>query len=279
VTQVEACMTPELTEREFQAFRRLIHERSGIHLSDNKLALVRARLAKRLRALGVTSFGEYYEIVTARGPAAAESMQMIDAISTNLTKFFREPEHFDYLGRHVFNRFESAGVIRILCAGCSTGEEPYTIAMTALEHLGSAAQSRVRITALDISTAVLARAAEGIYTTERLEALPADVIQKYFVRGLAGNAGLYRVKNTLKAMIEFSRANLTEPLKLRHSFHVIFCRNVAIYFDRATQRKLAEQFRALLVPGGTLFVGHSESLLSAGRQFKYVQPAVYERGD
>lgn len=272
-----SCFTPELTDREFELLRQFIHSRSGISLNEHKRALVRARLGKRLRVLNLRNFSEYYTYLRNEDHDGSECIHMVDAISTNLTRFFRESEHFDYLRAVVFPRFQRLSQIRILSAGCSTGEEPYTIAIAALEHFGPAAGAKVEITAVDISSQVVAQACEGIYTAERVRLLPPGMIDKYFVRGVGVNRGFFRVKGSVQALVRFGRVNLMDDFRFESNFHAIFCRNVAIYFNRETQRALAARFHRALVPGGTLFVGHSESLLSSGRQFRYVQPAVYER--
>ena len=267
---------PELTAGEYDAFCALIHARSGIHLGTQKNTLLRSRLSKRLRALGLNSFGEYYDYLRRKDPMGSELKRMLDAISTNLTEFFREDAHFEQLKQHFFERWKDAPEIRILSAGCSSGEEPYSIAMCAREALGTNA-SRIKIEAGDLSTQALAQAQSGVYTLEKVKNISAERLRAFFLRGTGPNMGLVSVGKELRGMVRFQRVNLMEPLPYTAPFHAIFCRNVAIYFDRPTQQDLMEKLQTQLVPGGTLYLGHSESLLHSPSTLTYVQPSVYEK--
>ena len=268
---------PELSDREFTLLSRLIYECSGINLGEQKQPLLRARLIKRLRALGLKTFKQYYVHVTERDSDGIELAHMLDSISTNLTEFFREPAHFDYLRNVFFPRWKEQPVIRILSAGCSTGEEPYSIAICAHEFFGAEAVRKVRVVAGDISTRVLARAKTGIYAFDKLRSISTARLKSSFLRGVGKKDGMVAVAPEIRASVEFVPLNLTESLEVAGPFHGIFCRNVAIYFDKTTQTSVFERLGQLLVPDGNLFVGHAESLISANREYKYIQPAVYKR--
>jgi chemotaxis protein methyltransferase CheR len=267
---------PDLTETEFRLLSRLIYQQSGINLGDQKQPLMRARLAKRLRVLGLPTFRKYYDYVTRHDEGGKEMIQMLDAISTNLTEFFREPHHFTYLKNVLFPRLRREPSVRILCAGCSTGEEPYSVAIVARESFSDAAQIKVRITAGDISTRALARAEAGLYAIDRLRGIPMERLCSSFLRGTGSSEGLAAVAPEVKALIEFQHFNLMEPLPYESHFDAVFCRNVAIYFDKKTQLEVFGRLARCLKPGGTLFLGHSESMASSNMGFRYVQPAVYE---
>lgn len=267
---------PDLSDREFNLLSRLIYECSGINLGQQKHSLLRARLSKRLRVLGLQSFKQYYFFITQCDPDGRELTHMLDAISTNLTEFFREPAHFDYLKHTLFPRLKDQPAIRILSAGCSTGEEPYSISICAEEYFGAAA-NKVQIIAGDVCTRVLAKAQAGIYNASRISALSRERVRGCFLRGVGSNQGLVAVTPEIRDRVSFMHLNLAEPLDVSGPFHAIFCRNVAIYFDRPTQMRVFEGLGRALVPGGILFVGHAESLISAAHEFSYVQPAVYQR--
>jgi chemotaxis protein methyltransferase CheR len=270
-------LTPELSPSEFERLSRLIYDRSGIHLNEHKHALVRARLGKRLRALKLPSFKAYLQLLSESGSEGVETIHLLDAISTNLTEFFREPRHFEYLAQTFFPRWKDEPVLRILSAGCSTGEEPYTIALCAREFFGLGAAKRVRILAGDLSTRVLAIARKGVYSAARLRHLPAARVKLGFLKGTGSSDGLYAVAPELRELVSFRRLNLLQLPELGTHFHAIFCRNVTIYFDRPTQQGVFRSCRDRLLPGGTFFLGHSESMLSQHDGFRYVQPTVYER--
>lgn len=267
----------DMSQREFKLLSQLIYDWTGINLSDYKQPLLRSRLGKRMRALGLKTFSEYYDVVAGEGLHGAESIQMVDAISTNLTGFFREPAHFDFLKRVFFSHWKKEPCIRILSAGCSSGEEPYSIAICAREAFGESAISKVRITAGDISSRMLARAKSGVYPLKSVQTLPLERLHAHFLQGSGSMKGMVAVAPEVKTLIDFQRLNLSEPLPFDTHFHAIFCRNVAIYFDRPTQQKLVAQFSEALLPHGTLFLGHSESMFTENRHFSYIQPTVYER--
>jgi chemotaxis protein methyltransferase CheR len=275
-------VSTELTDQDFRRFSALVYEKCGINLHEGKKELVRARLAKRLRETGLKNFNAYYKFVT-QGDNGNELVRMLDAISTNLTSFFREEKHFHFLKEVVFPTYVPAEKkpgfcgIRFWSAGCSTGEEPYSLAIWLLEYFGKSPHSDAKILATDISTKVLAQAKRGVYPAARLEKVPGTLVRKYFQRGYGRHEGYFRVKPSLRKLIEFKRFNLMEALPFKETFNLIVCRNVMIYFDKRTQQALVEKFYDVLLAGGYLFIGHSETLTGIEHQFRYVRPSIYQR--
>ncbi len=267
-----------LTEADFARVCRLAEQRFGLHLRMGKEELVAARLGKKLRELQMGSYHEYLRHVEQDSTGEA-LIGLIDALATNHTSFLRETAHFDFLRRSVLPELRERSSLEIWSAACSTGEEPYTLAMALAEEWGARAGYKVRILATDISTRVLGTANRGVYTDERLESLPAEWRQRYFVKGAGQAQGQFQIRPELKRMVEFRRLNLIEPLPPLGPFAVIFCRNVMIYFDRPTQEQVVCRLAERLEPGGYLFVGHSESLTGIHHPLAYVQPAVYRRAD
>ena len=221
-----------LKPREFAKVRQFAYETIGLYLRAGKEALVSARLGKQIRASGCRSFDEYYQGVVEDSTGEA-LRRLIDALTTNHTSFFREPAHFDFLRGTFLPAWKGRGGIVIWSAACSSGEEPYSIAMCVMEEFGAAAA--VRILATDISTRVLAKAERGIYPAERLEGIPAATLRKYWLRGERGWEGCFRVKKEVRALVEFRRLNLLETASSVGRYPLIFCRNVMIYFDKPTQ--------------------------------------------
>jgi chemotaxis protein methyltransferase CheR len=270
-------MDYSITTEEFQRFRTLIYDKSGISLSDQKRPLLASRLSKRLRDLGFTTFSQYYDQVT-NDSSRDEFTRMLDLISTNKTDFFREPKHFDFLREQILPELKRVKRIRIWSSACSTGEEPYTIAMTLYDGVSDPTQWDCKILASDLSTRVLAKAAAGAYDAERVRDVPPDVVRRHFLRGRGDSEGLLKVKPHLAAMIQFRRLNLMdEQFPIRSPLDLIFCRNVMIYFDRPTQEQLVNKFYRYLKPGGYLFIGHSESLQWVTHSFKAVAPTIYQK--
>ena len=267
---------------EFQAFRELIYAESGISLNSTKKDLVSSRLAKRLRHFGFGSFAEYYQYLIEDDTTGAERQIMINCLTTNKTDFFRESHHFDFLRNSVLPTFCARAKqgerrkIRIWSAGCSTGEEPYTIAITLKENLDRAFGWDVRILASDIDTECLNKATAGIYPSERLELVPTNLRNKYFTPTTDDPTGLLSASNELRQLITFRRVNLIEETwPIRAQFDVIFCRNVIIYFDRETQKRLMERFASMLSPNGFLFLGHSESMQGLTDCFEPIGGSIY----
>ncbi len=273
----EATSTLELAEHQLDHISELVKSVAGINLHDGKKELIKARLSKRLRTLGIHSFDEYFTYLK-KDSNGNEMTCMLDAISTNLTSFFRENDHFDYLADSILPRLESTGQrkLRIWSAGCSTGEEPYTIAMTVSERL-NLSQWDTKILATDLSTNVLQKAKEGIYKSRSVEGISPQLKMKYFDASKNGKDKKYQINSSLRQMITFGHLNLMGSWPMRGPLDVIFCRNVMIYFDKSTRAKLISRFWDLLAPGGTLLIGHSESLTGIQQNFKYVRPTIYSK--
>ncbi len=256
-----------ISDREFNALRTLIYAASGISLSATRRALVCSRLSRRLRELQLQSFSDYHELVVSEGPDSEEYQLMINCITTNMTSFFRENHHFDHLRNKVLPALRErvrAGHprrLRVWSAGCSTGEEPYSIAMACLNFWGTtAAQWDLRILASDIDTEVLARADAGRYPADQLENIPQDQLQTHFLRGRGDWAGFCQVRPEVRQLVAFRQLNLIEdPWPIRTQFDLIFCRNVLIYFDHPTKNRIISRLADTLTEDGTLFLGHSES--------------------
>lgn len=260
------------TREDFDRVRALIHAHAGIALAASKEELVYSRLARRLRATGLRSFGEYLATLQSD---AAEWEAFVNALTTNLTSFFREAHHFPVLAGLLRDRAQRP--VRLWCAAASTGEEPYSMAITAIETLGAAAADNVHILATDIDTQVLAKASTGIYAQERVERLSAERLRRFFLRGTGANAGKVKVRPELRRMITLRRQNLLDARwESTGPFDAIFCRNVLIYFDRPTQQRVLQRFAAVLAPDGLLFVGHSEALHHAANLFRLRGRTVYE---
>jgi len=275
-------MNSELSDRDFEKISQLIYQQCGINLHDGKKELVKARLGKRLREENFRSFSEYYKYVTTR-EGTDELITMIDSISTNLTYFFREESHFQRLQAIVQSLLNNPTKqnrtmppIRIWSAGCSTGEEPYSLAITVKESLNGFPVN-VKIMATDISTRVLKIAGSGVYPIEKTKNIPQPILKKYFQKGQGQWDGYIRIKKEISDMIDYSRYNLMETPSPNHEFDIIFCRNVMIYFDKQTQASVVNKFYNCLDKGGYLFIGHSESLTGMEHAFKYIEPSVYRK--
>ncbi|RMH36144.1 MAG: hypothetical protein D6690_06715 [Nitrospirae bacterium] len=269
--------SPAITPQAFGRFADLIYRHAGIALSEQKQALLVSRLGKRLRQLSLASFQAYYEYVTGEG-GEEELTHLLDLISTNKTDFFREPAHFAFLRDRILPDLAIERRIRIWSSASSSGEEPYSIAMTVYDAVPDMTRWDVKILASDISTRVLAKAASGIYDEQRVASLPADLVRRHFLRGRGNQAGMVKVKPHLARMVVFRRINLMdEAFPIRTALDVIFCRNVMIYFDRPTQSRLMAKFYRYMKPGGYLFIGHSESLQWIEHPFTYVAPTIYRK--
>ncbi|GKS97311.1 MULTISPECIES: CheR family methyltransferase [unclassified Acidovorax] len=260
------------TNADFSRVQALIYQRAGISLHDGKHAMVYSRLSRRLRDTGHTSFHEYLSwLETHDGP---EWQEFVNALTTNLTAFFREQHHFEILANLL--RTRPAGPWSVWCNAASTGEEPYSIVMTAMESLSS--NGSFKLTASDIDSRVLATAAEGVYRLDSVKGLSAERLQRFFLRGKASNAGFARAKPELRRSIDFLSVNLIrDDWPFREPFDVVFCRNVMIYFDAPTQRKVLERIHRVLKPGGMLFVGHAENFSESRDLFTLRGKTVYER--
>jgi len=263
----------EFTLEDFERVSRLIYEHAGISLKPSKQDMVYSRLARRLRATGVDSFRDYLVLLESNDTAEWEAF--VNSLTTNLTSFFREPHHFPLLAEHVIKQ-KRRHPICLWCSAASTGEEPYSMAMTMVDAFGSFAPP-VSIVATDVDTSVLAKAETGVYPIERVEKLSADVVKRFFLRGTGAQSGFVKVRPELQAMITFRQVNLLgDHWPIRGPLDAIFCRNVMIYFDKETQLRILQRFAPLLQPDGLVFAGHSESFYNATHLFKLRGKTVYE---
>ncbi|MPM13839.1 Chemotaxis protein methyltransferase [bioreactor metagenome] len=263
------------TPEDFERIRALIHARAGIHLHSGKQAMAYSRVARRLRETGHKRFHDYLNWLE-RQDDDAEWQEFVNVLTTNLTAFFREPHHFEVFAAWLAQHPE--GPWRVWSCAASTGEEPYSIVMTAIETLGAHQAARFRLVASDIDSRVLERAAQGVYRVDHLKGLSEERLHRFFLRGTEANAGLVRVRQSLQQAVEFLRINLIdEAWPFRQPLDVVFCRNVMIYFDPVTQRRVLERLHAAIRPGGLLFVGHAEHFSDARDLFVLRGKTVYER--
>ena len=261
------------TLEDFERVSRLIYEHAGISLKPSKQDMVYSRLARRLRATGVDNFQDYLALLESDNGAEWEAF--VNSLTTNLTSFFREPHHFPLLAEHVA-RNKGQHPVSLWCSAASTGEEPYSMAMTMVDAFGSFTPP-VSIVASDVDTNVLAKAEAGVYPVERIEKLSADVVKRFFLRGTGAQSGFVRVRPELRAMITFRQVNLLgDNWPIRGPLDAIFCRNVMIYFDKGTQLRILQRFVPLLHPDGLVFAGHSESFYNAAHLFRLRGKTVYE---
>ncbi len=262
-----------LDDNDFMKISRLVYRLCGINLKVGKKALVRARLMKRLRSLGLGSIRDYIRYLESN-QGRRETRLLIDAMTTNKTSFFREIEHFNYLGDEILPSLKNSR-LRFWTAACSSGEEPISLSILLKEKLQDIESRDVRILATDISMKMLEIAKRAVYEKEALAGLPANYLAKYFMMIQKGPPPAYQVKDTVRSLIKVAWLNLMDSWPMKGPFNVIFCRNVMIYFDKPTQQKLISRFWDLLGPQGYLFVGHSEGLSSISHNFRYLRPAIY----
>ncbi|NOY62521.1 MAG: protein-glutamate O-methyltransferase CheR [Gammaproteobacteria bacterium] len=269
----------DFSDRDFNVIRQLVMARTGISLSEAKRDMVYSRLSRRLRQLDISTFKDYCALVST--DESEEHGHFVNAITTNLTAFFREEHHFHYLKDTLLPELmankSATRQIRIWSAGCSTGEEPYSLAMVLKENLPQAAGWDVKILASDLDTNVLAKAAEGVYDEERVSGISAQRLKRWFKRGKGSRQGKVRVSSELRDMICFRQINLMEEWPLRGPFDFMFCRNVVIYFDKPTQRVLFNRYADLLADDARLFVGHSESLYKVTDRFELIGNTIYQK--
>lgn len=271
----------DLSDRIYYLFTKLVYDTAGIHLGDAKRELVRSRLLKRLRKLSIGTFEHYYEYVC-KDSTGKELAHMIDAISTNKTDFFRENQHFQFLAETVLPaladkiKCSQNGRIRIWSAGCSSGEEPYTLAMLLRDELDAYALRDAKILATDISTQMLSTAVAGVYEESKIAPVPARLRSLFLKKESTLSGVQYRMGPEIRKMITFRRLNLMDAkFPFSGKFDIIFCRNVMIYFDKPTQEELVNKYFNCLHKGGYLFIGHSESLNSLKTPFRFVKPTIY----
>ena len=268
-----------MTDADFKKISTLIYDLCGIHLNEGKKELVKARLGKRIRNGSFPSFHDYYQYIV-QDQTGQELVHMLDSISTNFTSFFREQKHFDYLRTELLPELISGKKerrIRFWSAGCSSGEEVYSIVITLLETLENPSSWDLKVLATDLSSKVLKMAASGIYARERIQTIPSALVKKYFLRGEEHWQGHVKVKDILKKYVSFRRLNFMEPFSFPEPFDCIFCRNVMIYFDKRAQAYLVNRFYENLTKGGVLLIGHSESLTGIQHPLRYVRPAIYQK--
>ena len=271
-----------ISNADFGRLRSLIYEQSGINLNAEKKTMLEPRIKRRLRNLNLNSFGDYCDYLFGPHGEKEELVHLLDVVSTNKTDFFREPEHFEFLVEKAIPdlvaRNESGRPLLIWSAGCSTGEEPYTLAMVLMECGQRHPGFRFRILATDISTTVLAKAERGVFRSEVAGPVPSDLRRKYFMRSRDRNSNVLRVVPELRQLVEFRRLNFMDAdFGLSQKADVIFCRNVIIYFDRPTQERIVQKLAAQLLPGGYAFVGHSETLHDMDVPLAPVAPALYRK--
>ena len=274
----------DLTDSDFNLFRNLIYEQSGISLNPSKKELLRTRLRARLEREKFASYRAYYKFIV-QDKTGKALVPLLDDISTNLTSFYREVNHFDFLNKVLpdwIKRKKKAGddTFRIWSAGCSTGEEPYTIAFTMLPHLSNhAGNMNLKILATDLSTDVLKKASEGLYRLDRMGDVPLGVKKSFFFDDQSvTNQIMVRVRPDVKKLVTFRRFNLMSPqFPFKNQFDYIFCRNVMIYFDKPTQETLVAKYYRFLKQGGYLFIGHSESLTTIKHSYNYLMPTIYQK--
>jgi chemotaxis protein methyltransferase CheR len=267
----------DYTERDFRTVQKMIKEAAGIALSDSKTDLVYSRLARKLRVRGLHSFSEYLKLLKAAPPH--EIVEFVNALTTNVTQFFREPQQFDYFAETALQELMIAKVLdhklRIWSAACSTGQEAYSIAMTVRETLGSDLRWDVQILATDLDSSVIESAARGTYTGDELLGLPDAMRRRWMCKGRRENPGEFRVAPELSRMITYRQLNLLDVWPMKGPFDAIFCRNAAIYFDKETQRTLFDRLANMLTPRGYLFIGHSESLIGKSDRFEFCGGNIY----
>ena len=260
-----------ITDNELLGFSRLMMQAAGIMLPSTKKALVSARLSRRLQALGLSSYGDYLAHLQRDG---AERQRAIDLLTTNETYFFREPRHFAFLGERILAAYDAPRPFRVWSAACSSGEEPYSVAMLLAERLGTRPWE---VLGSDISTRVLEQARAGVYPMERAEKIPPPYLKRYCLKGVGAHDGHFSIAPVLRERVTFREVNLNTNLPELGAFDLILLRNVMIYFDQPTKRQVCQRLAALLRPGGHLFVGHSESLNGLDCALRMVQPAVYRK--
>ncbi len=269
-----------ITDEQYFKLAELVYKLCGINLGQGKRELLKARLMKRLRATGRRDINQYMDLLQ-NDPDGRELISFLDVITTNKTDFFREPQHFDFLSHTILPNLsqlcKGSEALRIWSAACSTGEEPYTLAIVLMLQKEAWAQRGASILASDLSTQVLSHGQRGVYSTERIGPIPRDLLRRFFQRGVNRWAGHVRVRPELRNIVSFKRINLMDSFQFDPPFHVVFCRNVMIYFDKETRERLVNRFHRTLAPGGYLFVGHSESLTGIKHPFRFVQPAIYRK--
>jgi chemotaxis protein methyltransferase CheR len=264
--------SPKLTLADFHRIQAIMHDYCGISINEGKEALVQSRLMRRMRKLGTESFSQYLDYIESP-ESGAEFLSFVDVLTTNKTSFFRESKHFDFINKVVMPKMAGRDV-KWWSAGCSSGEEPITSAITLLEAQKQAPWSSAKILATDLSQVVLKIARNGVYPGSRVSGIPPQLLKKYFYQMEKDE---FQVSPNIMKMITYGRLNLLANWPMKGNFQVIMCRNVMIYFNRQTQQQVVDKFYDQLEPGGYLFLGHSESVSSNNKGFKNLAPAVYQK--
>lgn len=270
-------MEYNISDQDFKKFSDLVYQKTGINLHYGKKQLLQSRVNKILRKRNIASYKDYYKLIV-DDESSQELVDFINLISTNVTHFFREEKHFEFMKTIWYQHQikQKNNKVDIWSAACSSGEEPYSIAIQ-LNELFDAQKTNISILASDISTKVLNLAKNGIYPYSRVENLPQHIVRKYFQKGIKNGEGFVRIKNNIKSQISFQSINLIEPFQGVKEFDIVFCRNVMIYFDTITKQHIVNRLTAHIKPGGYLFIGHSESLNGLSTGLRYVQPAIYQK--
>jgi chemotaxis protein methyltransferase CheR len=271
----------ELTDADLTKISRLIHSKCGIRLSEGKEALVRSRLEKKIRDSKFGSFHNYYQHVV-KDTTSEELIQLLDFVSTNFTSFFREEQHFDFLRSELLpelarTKQHQENKLRFWSAGCSTGEEAYSITITLLEAIKNSSMWDLSILATDISSRALSVAESGVFHKDRVHAISSETLKTYFLKGDGNWKNYVKIKDSIKRHMRFERLNLIDPFSFNEPFDCIFCRNVMMYFDQKMRSNLVNRFYECLARGGALIIGHSENLTGLQHAFRYVKPAVYRK--
>ena len=267
----------ELSSAQFKKISQLVYSIAGIDMTPGKKALVKSRLMKRLRRLEMHNFDEYLNYLKS-SQGSSERGLMVDALTTNKTSFFRENAHFTYMAENILPNLTKKR-IRMWCAACSSGEEPYTMSIVLNEKMTNISSRDVRILATDISYDMLSKARRAVYPTSRVKGLPSSVIKKYFDLTIDNGRHVYKVRKSVRRLVHLAWLNLMKPWRMKGPLDIIFCRNVMIYFDTKTKQRLIDRFWDILTPGGYLFVGHSEGLSGISHRFESVRPAAYRKGN
>jgi chemotaxis protein methyltransferase CheR len=282
MTNARAITMPTLTERDFALIQDLVHRKSGIFLGEHKRALVIGRLSRRMRELGLTTLSAYYDVVMQGGDA--ELTRLLDAICTNETRFFRESDHFAFLESRALGELEELAAsgripkrIRVWSAACSSGEEPYSLAMTLRARFPRSSGWQIEIIASDLSTRILDRAREAIWPIQKAGDIPYEHLKRFMLRGTSSQEGKMKAGAEIRDLVEFRRINLNdETYPVEGKFDFIFCRNVLIYFERTGKANVARRLLAKLCPHGYLFLGHAETLAGISDEARSVGPSVYQ---
>ena len=278
--EASAQNAPLMTDRELKLFSEFIYAELGIKITQAKKTMLQARLQRRLRSLNMRSYGHYLEYLQSLKGLEVELPRMVDAVTTNTTSFFREPRHFEYLAQTILPQWQKRNRNRAFTvwnAGCSSGEEPYTTAMTLMDYHERVSPLNFGIVATDISTEILNKAARAVYEEEKIGAIPVELRRKYLMRSKDRARRMVRIVPELRQTVSFRRLNFMDDFQFREKMDLIFCRNVMIYFDKKTQHDLVQKFCNHLEPGGHLFIGHSESLAGTGLPLRQLAPAIYVR--